>query len=375
MESIGEKLRKVREDRGYTIDQVARDTHITKKFITALEDEAFEQFPGESYLIGFLRNYANYLGLDEKETILLYRNLRIQEQPAPISELLDNSRARRIRRILISLLILGIFLAGGVVIYLTSSQEFPTERERPTVTATAQPATPPNIIQFSGDFIEQSLSPGTRITINQGALSGFIDFLGIDEDQAAFRVIGQTITASILDSILVDINGDGTDDIRLITKGLGSDSDQELIVRVDRFIEQTEPLALAQTPAPAEQRDSTLPLGEPQLASRILPSRTITQMPQRQPFEVAITFTNSAMFRYLTDQGQTQEQFVQSGQTFQITVQNWIRLWLSNAGAAQVRIAEVPTRLGANGEVHTSLITWADIPSTQTQRIDLVPVY
>ena len=51
MESIGEKLRQTRESKGYTIEQIARDTHIAKRFLEALEDEDFSVFPGDLYLV------------------------------------------------------------------------------------------------------------------------------------------------------------------------------------------------------------------------------------------------------------------------------------------------------------------------------------
>lgn len=46
MESIGEKLRLARERNNLTIDQIARDTHVAKRFLKALEDEDFSVFPG-----------------------------------------------------------------------------------------------------------------------------------------------------------------------------------------------------------------------------------------------------------------------------------------------------------------------------------------
>ena len=69
MESIGEKLRLARERNALTLDQVARETHVAKRFLKALEDEDFSVFPGETYAMGFLRNYAEYLGLDAEELI------------------------------------------------------------------------------------------------------------------------------------------------------------------------------------------------------------------------------------------------------------------------------------------------------------------
>ena len=87
MESFGRILRETRERKNLTAEQIARDTRISRRFLEALEEENFSLFPAETYLIGFLRNYAEYLGLDKDELVTIYRNMKIQEQPLPMSEL------------------------------------------------------------------------------------------------------------------------------------------------------------------------------------------------------------------------------------------------------------------------------------------------
>ena len=64
MFEIGSSLREVRERRGVGLDQVEQDTAIRIRYIRALEDERFDILPGPTYTRGFLRAYADYLGLD-----------------------------------------------------------------------------------------------------------------------------------------------------------------------------------------------------------------------------------------------------------------------------------------------------------------------
>ena len=89
MEALGQKLREARESRNVSIEQVARDTHISKQHLEALEVENFAALPGETYAMGFLRNYAEYLSLNPEEVVSLYRAIQIQEQPLPMAELLQ----------------------------------------------------------------------------------------------------------------------------------------------------------------------------------------------------------------------------------------------------------------------------------------------
>ncbi|HPB82526.1 MAG TPA: helix-turn-helix domain-containing protein, partial [Spirochaetota bacterium] len=69
MESIGERLRNAREAKKLSLKDVARETNIPSRYVEALEDEEFERFPGETYVIGFLRSYVDYLKLDSDEFI------------------------------------------------------------------------------------------------------------------------------------------------------------------------------------------------------------------------------------------------------------------------------------------------------------------
>jgi cytoskeleton protein RodZ len=64
MFEIGSALREARERRGLSLSQVEADTKIRSRYIRALEDENFELLPGGTYAKGFLRAYADYLGLD-----------------------------------------------------------------------------------------------------------------------------------------------------------------------------------------------------------------------------------------------------------------------------------------------------------------------
>jgi transcriptional regulator with XRE-family HTH domain len=70
---IGGALRQARIDQGLGIDDVERDIKIRKKFITALEEGDSASLPGEVYARGFLKNYAEYLGIDPHEMLDAYR--------------------------------------------------------------------------------------------------------------------------------------------------------------------------------------------------------------------------------------------------------------------------------------------------------------
>ena len=76
MARLGETLRLQREKKGITLDQAAADTRIREKFLKALEDDDHQSLPGAVYTKGFLRNYSEYLDLDQEELVVLFHQER-----------------------------------------------------------------------------------------------------------------------------------------------------------------------------------------------------------------------------------------------------------------------------------------------------------
>ena len=83
MESYGNLLRKTREEKNLDLVKISREISIEKRYLEGLENEDSSVFPGEAYLVGFLKNYSNYLELDSYFVLKLYHNKQIQESPLP----------------------------------------------------------------------------------------------------------------------------------------------------------------------------------------------------------------------------------------------------------------------------------------------------
>jgi len=82
MKDIGNFLRERREARGISLIEVEKDVKIRKKYLQALEEGNVDVIPGKTYLIGYLRNYSKYLGVDEEnidQIIQTYHNLEKQK--------------------------------------------------------------------------------------------------------------------------------------------------------------------------------------------------------------------------------------------------------------------------------------------------------
>jgi cytoskeletal protein RodZ len=69
---FGEHLRREREMRGISLDEICSATRIGTRFLEALENERWEQLPGGIFNRGFVRAVAHHLGLDEENLIAEY---------------------------------------------------------------------------------------------------------------------------------------------------------------------------------------------------------------------------------------------------------------------------------------------------------------
>ena len=85
MFEIGNSLREARLRQGFELPRVEADTKIRAKYLRALEDERFEVLPGDTYVKGFLRTYAEYLGLDGQLYVDEYNSRFAREEEFPVT--------------------------------------------------------------------------------------------------------------------------------------------------------------------------------------------------------------------------------------------------------------------------------------------------
>src|ERR1700691_1260977 len=64
LETVGQDLRAARLRRGDDLATVSKALKIRKDHLEALEEDRIEALPGRTYAVGFVRTYADYLGLE-----------------------------------------------------------------------------------------------------------------------------------------------------------------------------------------------------------------------------------------------------------------------------------------------------------------------
>jgi cytoskeletal protein RodZ len=89
MPTLGEELRRKREERGITLAEISESTRIGTRFLKAIETDNFSTLPGGIFTRSFIRAYAKQVGMNEDEAITLYQQQvtgpsdEAQAEPAP----------------------------------------------------------------------------------------------------------------------------------------------------------------------------------------------------------------------------------------------------------------------------------------------------
>lgn len=79
--TFGESLKRERELRGVTLEEISAATRIATRFLKAIENEEWDQLPGGVFNRGFVRAVSRYLGLDEENTVAEY-TLAVGDRPS-----------------------------------------------------------------------------------------------------------------------------------------------------------------------------------------------------------------------------------------------------------------------------------------------------
>lgn len=170
---LGDILKQVRRQRGEKLDDISEYLRIRPTYLHALEESHYDELPADAYVIGFLRTYANYLGLDGRAAVDQYRkemagrrNKPRLTMPQPISEGQTPSAA------VIMAAAIGVFFIY-VLWYSLSGSDSIEETAQPVLPQTAtvetsQQSDPASIV-VSGPSTEALIATSSAVPIVPGA--------------------------------------------------------------------------------------------------------------------------------------------------------------------------------------------------------------
>lgn len=168
MATVGEILRTEREKQGLTVKDVENATSIRALYISAIEDGKYSTVPGEVYLKGFIRNYANFLGLNGQEMVEIYRQSQNPQPTIPPEEIKPEANEGKHRdkpverqttnsssKMLIGGLV-TIAVAGGIWWYASTGNDIKPE---------APKQVPPSPAPIQQNLASQPLQPTAPVPL------------------------------------------------------------------------------------------------------------------------------------------------------------------------------------------------------------------
>src|SRR5437016_7328299 len=99
MTNFGSSFKRARETKGISIDQIASETRISTRFLLAIENEEFHLLPGGIFNRGFVRTYAEKVGVDPEQAVADYERLAAAGEPAETAATPVPANAKRDRHL------------------------------------------------------------------------------------------------------------------------------------------------------------------------------------------------------------------------------------------------------------------------------------
>jgi cytoskeletal protein RodZ len=114
---FGEHLRREREMRGVSLDEISAATRISTRFLEAIEKDQWDQLPGGVFNRGFIRSIARFLGLDEDSLVAEYALGTTSAANAHVSSAHATQMPRNWRPAAVAFVVLLLVIAGGIAGY------------------------------------------------------------------------------------------------------------------------------------------------------------------------------------------------------------------------------------------------------------------
>ncbi len=141
LETVGQDLRAARLRRGDDLATVSRALKIRKDHLEALEEDRLEALPGRTYAIGFVRSYADYLGLDGVQLVERFKaeiaGREDHPQPVPFAATEDEHRLPH-GWVVIGVILLGLVIFGAYRLAISAD----TMLTQPDMSGPAIPSKP-----------------------------------------------------------------------------------------------------------------------------------------------------------------------------------------------------------------------------------------
>lgn len=364
MRSLRDVLIKGREAKGLTVNQVAYETNISKKYIEALEDEDFDVFPAEAYLLGFLRNYAEFLDIEYETILAEYKNCLLREEPTPLSELMGVKKRIELKPWMIITPIIILILALTVPPLVERVGEYIEKRKE---ALRLRDENQVKTYDISEDFLDNKVKVGDSFVKDIGEDRLLYIIQEVKSDLILTEIFkGQesVITLKLGSEVSREFMFDGKKHIiTLYLKDIGGFSDESAIMKIKSEVKE---LAI-----------SNREIAEKRVENSTGKESRVIMVKQRSPdpYSISIKFEGDILFRYQQKDEALYEDIYQKDSVLTLDVTRSIKIWTSNAGLTKFKLNGETIVLGKTGEVHVFTLRWIYIKEKDEYRLEYATAY
>ena len=129
MESIGQYLRRHREEREMSVEEVSRATRIPVGNLERLENDHFDDLPGEVFVRGFLKAYARAVSIPVDDVLARYTTSRrvAWVTPLPMTSPIQKTQGRRFGVAIAFVVLLILFTVALSIVLKPRGRDVPSE--------------------------------------------------------------------------------------------------------------------------------------------------------------------------------------------------------------------------------------------------------
>ncbi len=318
-QTLGEKLRQAREERGISVSEVAEQTRISPLYIDSIEKDDYKPLPGGIFNKGFVKSYAKFIGMDEHEALQDYSKIVAQTEGRDENDLRtyrpevltdDRAGGSMVPTIIFAGIILAL-MTGGLLFVVNYLQNQPST---PTPAANVANASAPAGQDAPQTGQDPAAAPLDEIKLDFRATTERISVESIADGQRATQDVlpGTPKTFTAKDSLTVSYYRGFEKMVELTLNGkqiaappapargnrISVEIDRnnlERIINSGSLNVESEPVAAAtNAPTPAQQaKPAPSPAASPTGTPRPVAARTPETKPKPNPTRTPIIVGNS----------------------------------------------------------------------------------
>ena len=315
-------MRHAREEKKISIETAAKDTSITQRYIEALESENTAVFHGEAYVVGFLRNYADYLNVDSARLTKLYHAALVQEAPIP-EGLIAKPRPTYFVPAIVTSVIAVVTTIVLLVLYFSvyRPKQIAKQNEYAVSNKVQQ-----KIYELDSKPLNERLYIGDQILVpNKGGNIMLTVASDTDSRLGLQTPIGLQYF-DLSETRELDIDGDSAVDLVIDVWEVSSNKNSrgaEVYIMLKDGSAVTENID-----------ETTIPL----LASQQANQTVVLEDNRAYPFTLNASFRNPCVFRYEVDRKDSVENYYTNGDAVTMTANNKTRVWISNGNTVKFQV-------------------------------------